>query len=378
MKKILLFVSALAIITLSCTKEGPQGPAGARGTAGNDGKDGLNGVTGPTGPTGANASVNCTQCHNNDMKLPAAQVQYEQSVHGAGERAFETGTSCAACHTNEGFNECIAAGTDNTAAAIVTPTQISCYTCHKIHKNYDITDLDLKTTAPVTLRTDPTITIDLGKGNLCAKCHQPRSISVVGPTGTAVNLYTAANTDSIYIKSNRFGPHHGPQSTLLAGKDKSGAFQIVGTATYENGPHTTITNGCITCHMASPFGIIAGGHTMKVIYENEGSESINITGCVACHSGKTAAQMLTKVQATQTEVQTLMDELEAALVAKGWYDSTLDLWKIPTTGAKAIKVNVKEAKAMYNFKFIWEDRSLGVHNPTFAKALLQNSLEAVQ
>ncbi len=227
--------------------------------------------------------------------------------------------------------------------------------------------------------------MDFGKGNLCAKCHQPRVLSVVDNKNVAVNLKTAADADSVYIKSSRFGPHHGPQSTLLAGKGY-GAYEI-GTISYSNGRHTDITNACITCHMApSSSGKFIGGHSMKVIGEVEGNQTLNVNGCGAtgCHAGKTASDMTTKINATQTRIQTLIDQAKALVIAKGWMydvpstDDNYELWKIPTTGSKAIKLNAKQAKACYNIKFIMEDRSQGIHNPDFAEALLKNSIETLQ
>ncbi len=39
---------------------------------------------------------------------------------------------------------------------------------------------------------------------------------------------------------------------------------------------------------------------------------------------------------------------------------------------------VKIARAYYNFAMIEEERSHGVHNPDYVKALLKNTIEALQ
>ncbi len=36
------------------------------------------------------------------------------------------------------------------------------------------------------------------------------------------------------------------------------------------------------------------------------------------------------------------------------------------------------ASAMWNYMFVVEDQSLGVHNPAYARALLQQALDALQ
>ncbi len=88
MKKVLLFLCVIAITAISCKKEGPQGPAGPAGATGKDGQN------------GQNATVNCKQCHDQSTLLGAV-AQYEESVHGEGERTFESRAGCAHCHTNE-------------------------------------------------------------------------------------------------------------------------------------------------------------------------------------------------------------------------------------------------------------------------------------
>jgi hypothetical protein len=51
-----LFLFAITLITINCTKEGPEGPVGAQGTQGPPGSAGTQGQTGPPGPAGANVT----------------------------------------------------------------------------------------------------------------------------------------------------------------------------------------------------------------------------------------------------------------------------------------------------------------------------------
>lgn len=59
------------------------------------------------------------------------------------------------------------------------------------------------------------------------------------------------------------------------------------------------------------------------------------------------------------------------MIAEGVYNTNNGLWN---TGRYPTNV----AGAALNFKFIEEDRSHGVHNYEYAKALLQNAIEAIQ
>jgi hypothetical protein len=72
----------------------------------------------------------------------------------------------------------------------------------------------------------------------------------------------------------------------------------------------------------------------------------------------------------QTEVQEKLDQLEQALVARGWLDEE---------GHPAVtSIPAPEAYALWNWIYIaHEDKSLGVHNPTYTRALLDESLAAL-
>ena len=51
----------------------------------------------------------------------------------------------------------------------------------------------------------------------------------------------------------------------------------------------------------------------------------------------------------------------------------------PNTGSfgQGATYTILEAQAAWNYLFIMEDNSGGVHNPTYAKALVRNSVEAL-
>jgi hypothetical protein len=350
----LMMVASVALFS-SC--EGPAGAAGAAGANGADGADGADGV---------DANATCTQCHNASSVLVAKSAQYMNSQHAIGETTFENATSCAICHTSEGFQERMASGKGTTAAAIVDPTAIGCRTCHNIHSTYTVQDYSLRATAAVVMFADSTKTIDLGAGNACITCHQSRVISPNFVTG--VNAH-----DSMFITNSRWGTHHGPQAEVVAGilGQGSAAATAIG--------HKSIANGCVTCHMAAAVGTVGGGHTFKVVFDQEGTETLNTAGCVSCHVKGGAYEMtLAKLQATQEEVQAKLTALEGAFIAKGWMydvpesDPNHLLWKASTS--KKLGVKKTEAAAMFNYKMAWEDKSLGVHNPPYVNGLLDEAM----
>jgi formate-dependent nitrite reductase cytochrome c552 subunit len=336
---------ALILGLASCEgDEGPIGPAGP---------------TGPTGSDGIAGTTNCVQCHGSSQKITAKLFQWEHSVHATGGNFDHNAPNCAICHTSQGFLERIATGATQTAATIQDPLPQNCYTCHKIHTTYTEADWAFTQTQPVTLWVGGQ-TLDFGKANLCISCHQSRTYTPALPdpnTGGTVNIQTT-----------RYGTHHGPQGVMLPGLN---GYEVPGPVPYENSAHTMLLannfkNACITCHMGTAQGVESGGHTFRVISE-EGV--INTAACVECHP--VAADLNALVDDRQAQIEAKLAELEALLVARGKYNATTGQnTKGDYTG--------HEAGALFNFKFVEEDKSRGVHNFKYAYALLTNSIASLQ
>jgi formate-dependent nitrite reductase cytochrome c552 subunit len=207
---------------------------------------------------------------------------------------------------------------------------------------------------------------DYGKGSLCAQCHQARTISPALSLDSAT--YNVANT--------RFGPHYASAANVIAG---SGAFEIPGSLPYANTvAHQNIQNSCVSCHMGPAYGNQAGGHTMKMKYFYNNAMTDNVAVCTPCHSSAKDFNL----GGYQTEMKAL---------AKQVRDRLLELNMItPTDGVDTDPVNynhdyaktgtydIKHAGALYNYIFIMRDKSWGIHNPRYTKAVLQNALEALQ
>ncbi|MHB9030418.1 MAG: hypothetical protein ACYC9O_16755 [Candidatus Latescibacterota bacterium] len=310
------------------------------------------GPSGPAGKAGADGVATCGTCHSVSTEVLAKQVQWANSGHATNGNFARSDASCAPCHTHEGFRETLGTVHPKTAAAkIGNPTPQNCRTCHNIHKKYDRTDYDLATTAPVQLLGGGTY--NLGKSNICAECHQQR------PT-TPMPTVAHADTATLRVTSNRFGPHYGSQSSVLIGK---GGYEIKGAVAYESSPHgTMVANGCVTCHGATPYGKESGGHTLKMAYDYHGAITPNVAGCVSCHSGAKNFD----IKGAQTEVDALMKELKDLLLAKKL------LTEDDLTVAGTYPVD--QVGATFNYRMLLGDASKGVHNAKYTKALLKNSI----
>jgi formate-dependent nitrite reductase cytochrome c552 subunit len=157
-----------------------------------------------------------------------------------------------------------------------------------------------------------------------------------------------------------------------------GGYEVPGSMTYTNSLHAGIENGCITCHMADAYGAQAGGHTMNVAYESHGQTELLIAGCVDCH-GDDIADVTHELQ---EEVEAMLTELHNILISMNIADSSGYLLGADgenrASSSNPAQLSADEAGCFFNFKLIEEDRSLGVHNHKYAKALLTNSIEALQ
>ncbi|MDZ4231016.1 MAG: cytochrome c3 family protein [Dehalococcoidales bacterium] len=270
------------------------------------------------------------------------------STHGTGTAyGRSTSAGCAGCHSSEGWVARIAAGIsnpDNVQQGVTNPTPPNCRTCHDIHNTYTEADFALRTTEPVTLYASGA-TFDMGEGNLCATCHQPRR-------------EMEAVDGVVKVDSTHWGPHHGPQSTMLLG---------IGGAGVSGGPsghYMAVTEGCPVCHMAND------RHEMKAA----------VSACQSCHSGLTNFDY----NGVQTEVEGLLQELAELLMAKGMLASASHEpyhAGIALSDLHPVVGNYPEAQAAALWNFIYisvEDSSKGVHNSKYTIDLLESSIAALQ
>jgi len=346
LRKNVLFVilfSVLALFFISC--EGPVGSDGIDGIDGTDGTDGL------AGADGADGNVTCLQCHATD-KFEQARYDFAASQHSSGSVAvaYAGGNvawgDCTRCHSSEGF---IAFANGFEPQHITNPSPWVCGTCHSLHNEFTSEDYNLRMTTAASIWNDGTFLLkgqdlmELEGGNaLCANCHQSRraepNIDVPGAT--------------FEITSTHYGPHHGPQANVLTG---TGFAEFDGTISYPDPNSAThMTPGCTGCHMAN------NSHTFEP----------TLTGCTDCHTGLASFDL----NGSQTDIHDLLVELRDLLLAAGVLTGDDTDGYHPVVGTYDMVL----ARAFFNWVGLEEDRSLGVHNPSYVNALLKNSIEAVE
>jgi len=333
----------------------------------------------------------CAECHGAAPKYPllGARLGYDTSGHKNNDNSYyANGQGCQRCHTNEGFIEFAATGKVDPKAFVRYPSQPNCVTCHTQHETWS---LGLRTVKPVKLVNGSVF--DLGKGNLCANCHQA--------SGEARALVKASPAAGIFPF---WGAHHGPQSDLVSGTN---AWEYPGKS-YSSSPHKAVlTDGCVECHMALPEGRYGlnpavGGHSFNIVGEVHEAGKVNTAGCLACHQdikqlpgteffdlkAKEDFDRDGKVEAVQVEVQGL---LETFVNPKGTgYLQTMNPPMFKTdaqasfpglttgwAGSRNGQWSETQMAALYNYKLVVEDRSRGVHNATYTIQVLYDALKAL-
>ena len=206
----------------------------------------------------------------------------------------------------------------------------TCRTCHEIHTTYTGDDWALTTTDPVTFYAVDG-TYDGGKGNLCANCHQPRrSLTGYPPTDGMIE-----------VDSTHWGPHYGTEAALLVGNGD--------VVTGSPSPHVTmVADTCVSCHVGA-----GNNHTFEP----------SVAACTGCHADAEDFD----INGTQTEIKGLMEELAEHLETDGLLHDGH-----PADGT----FEDAKATALWIYRWIYSDRSNGVHNPALTRALLAEALSA--
>jgi len=338
-----------AIMLGSC--EGPEGPMGPAGT---DGTDGVDGVDGTDGTAGVDGDAACLLCHTVAVKDAVTEL-WAASLHGTSQTFYPGSPTtvqyaggrydCAKCHSAEGFIETVWTGQDTTATDIPLPTGIRCKACHDFHSSLDFENEPnsaIRATDAVTLLTgDGMVEFANVESNLCMNCHQSRTNPADDTDGTVLVEVTP-----------HYGPHHGPQANFING---FGGYEFRGEVTPSSGVGN---HDCLSCHMGEVVGDTIGGHTWVA----------SVTGCADCHG--------TDMDDAMTEVHDLLGDLEVALFDAGMVDASghaieSDPDAVPPT---VVQYQADSVGALWNYLFIEEEASSGVHNADYAIDLLTESI----
>jgi hypothetical protein len=246
----------------------------------------------------------CGSCHDRAPKHDRYQLWAQGGHANRALASSEGGSSCAQCHTAQGFiqwaNNGFAA-TTITAPGAANAEPVTCQACHDPHT----TQLRIDTKKPLVTEAGYTIQ-GFGAGQLCTTCHQGRR---------------GARNDTV-VRTDFRAPHQGPQADVFFGQN----FYFVDTSTGETAStHAYVLEGsCVACHMEperasesltinATFGAVpqVTNHSFKV--------AANV--CGRCHDGASFQALEETFEGGLGQIQAkALSKFVASIPAAGTYE----------------------------------------------------------
>lgn len=308
--------------------------------------------------TMSTSSGDCGQCHESPP-YHTKNVQWNQSRHAVATR-YPTGESraaCVGCHSGVGFIDRVDGLPEGQRRTEYEA--IVCASCHDPHNATNPSQL--RKLDNITLANGAVIT-DGGNGRICMNCHMSRRNGATYPDNTT--------------GSANFGPHYGTETDMLAGKNAYEYGRYIPSSAHQ----TAVKDSCVTCHMQTPITgdpakNKAGEHTFKARWDggtpSDGGDDVSLlAACQQCHGDIDTFDFVRQdydmdgaLEGVQTEVKGLLDRLGRLLPP---YDS-------PTVTVTSA-YTVQQRRAAFNYKFVKDDGSYGVHNVAYAVNLLKASI----
>ena len=434
--RLLFLLTVAGFILTSC--EGPMGPAGKDGLAGTDANETCKECHNPDVVDAVATQFELSKHSYGEAAFEEAGSTSCGPCHLSEAFKYVCENNIPVTFTLNATTGKYA--NDYAATSSTAYGEIGCFTCHSsLHTTFAGSDFSpLTTTAAVSMTMwkgtkSINLTQDGGISNLCVKCHQPRPLTNASTKTVALHDanvidYAAlvSTPDALFYNpaltaaENKFLPgyrshvHYGTVGAIFAGV---GGVEFSGSLSYTNSDHTTKAS-CQDCHMATMSGK-AGGHTF---FAKGNFNGCNVTDC---HISSPLDASASKFKDTQTEMKTLLNTLGSKIksgdieilhkdsnaesnlwagLTTSKYDGYLDIYdpgtnpsgalrnpNPATTGSSAwtadqlatnaalptVTLENVQMGAIINFQLCLREFSLGVHNKSYTKALLTNTIEAL-
>lgn len=346
---------------------------------------------------GQDRAVSCGICHSAGARMvmiqdwEARQEGRTNALHfPSAQDSAAWGAACATCHdphdnSNPGQLRNPTRSTNYYTMATTTDKR----TVYSTNFMGAVTTNVVFYSAAFANMYDPNVQV-------CAQCHNSRGARW---DGRSFGFITNGASITFGLQTNISGlsrpPHHSPQYNFLIGILQPDYFNTnsSGVATNMTVPHgvaltrsgTYNTNQCATCHVPS-YAVNAGtnvtGHTFAMDTKN-----CTISGC---HGSVPLYEetMLANTNAI-TRIVSLLNQWGIAKGPALGLTKGANNWDYTTTGVLAPTPNTSNAgpnatdqatkipdvikQARFNIYMLLHDGSLGVHNPTYATALLTDA-----
>jgi hypothetical protein len=319
----------------------------------------------------------CNLCHDGSRRHSIG-TYYNLSLH-ATSPPLEAAAGCQPCHTGAGFlyymenDQSIAGLSSIWNTAVDGQVPITCQACHDPHGNENPHLLRAVTLKGDSLNNGYVLPAHLrtGVGLLCANCHSAR-YRVTDRVTTKPPYYGFVD---------RYGPHHSPQSDMFFGSNgyQYGDETFTGLMT-----HGGLEDGCATCHMQPRGNRFGGGivpnHSFSMTDTTFGTGVYKPTDvCGTCHGEIEDFDDIKAlydfdrngmIEGVQTEVKGLLAALKDQLP----HDPTTGEPVSRLRDSLLIKNRPDLVQGLWNYWFVMEDQSFGIHNTKYTVRLLYKSL----
>lgn len=316
----------------------------------------------------------CGYCHEEEP-YHRINTQWKESGHAVVSTAANR-ADCAKCHSGWGFIRRVDPRNPDTRPALGFG-QVSCAVCHDPHRS-ELLPNQVRTLENVTLGDSVTVVNYGGMGKICMQCHISRR-DAVDYVSNPANL------------STYFGPHHSNQADMI---DGSNAIEY-GVPIGSSGHKFAVADACVTCHMSNtpaagqPGHDKIGGHSFAMRDDNDTpndpADDVQSVGvCQTCHGPiKSFDDIAAKadydedgtIESTRHEIEGLLHKLDSLLPPRSTNAQVTANYKWDASmPPEEIERRQTLTKAWYNFLFVEEDGSHGVHNAGYSIALLRRSI----
>jgi len=309
-------------------------------------------------------SEGCGYCHTKTVAGSFSKGQFDQWKESAHSKSLAniqgkpgTNEACVNCHTVENIY------VKNLKLASAK-FGVECTACHDPHNTSNL--FQLLSFGSVTLANNTAINADVAA--VCMGCHT----DLIEDADAAAESGAAPRYNQSEMFSGSGGIQYG--ETLENSFHAADFFLVAGNDKNEK---------CKTCHMfktpdeGKPGHNTLGQHSFAM---RDDEDNINIAACQQCHTTLTTFDRKARgdydgdgtTEGIQTEIAGLLAILKTAVTVSGTVTFSSDSFGrdefIFSAGATS-----KEKKAAFNWLFVNDDKSKGIHNTAYAVQLLQKS-----
>jgi hypothetical protein len=273
----------------------------------------------------------CAVCHDAPPRYGHVEaLEASRMGHADASIAVRSDATCARCHTAWG-----ALGRARPPAD-AAPAGITCATCHDVHPH----GKTARVASPASAAAQP---LERSHGGLLRDLPLPATL----PTPPASFYGVSRVCISCHAPSSDTLRPEASAAALVAGQ--GGLEPQTGAALLLSGPHAQSAKGCLSCHDSGPSELVLGkSHGFRATEQ----------ACERCH-----ASPKLRDEALAKRARTLLERLDpqnsAGSAETPWHASYQLLLPTP-----------QRTRALHDVLLVLEDPAADVHNPSYAKALL--------